>query len=122
MNGPEYLADTNALIYLLAGNECMKLFSTKKMAISIISFMEMLSFPGITDEEERKIRIFLGFCEQLQIGESIREKTIMLRRIYKIKLPDAIIAATAMVHGLPLITADVGFKKIEGLRLELLIP
>ena len=53
MNGPEYLADTNALIYLLAGNECMKLFSTKKMAISIISFMEMLSFPGITDEEER---------------------------------------------------------------------
>ena len=46
----------------------------------------------------------------------------MLRRIYKTKLPDAIIAATAMVHGLPLITADVGFKKIEGLRLELLIP
>lgn len=46
MNGIEYLADTNAVIYLLSGNDCMKPFLQKKLAVSVISFngASLLSF------------------------------------------------------------------------------
>ena len=42
MNGIDYLADTNALIYLLAGNECMRPYLDKRFAVSVISYMEIL--------------------------------------------------------------------------------
>ena len=50
MNGSEFLADTNAVIYLLSGNSCMEPYLQKTMVISVISYMELLSFPGITAE------------------------------------------------------------------------
>lgn len=47
----------------------------------------------------------------------IKEKHIKIKRAYSIKLPDAIIAATALVFDMPFITADNGFKKITELKL-----
>ena len=52
MNGIDYLADTNALIYLLAGNECMRPYLDKRFAVSVISYMEILSFSGIKADEQ----------------------------------------------------------------------
>ena len=52
MSGTDYLADTNAIICLLNGNDCMKPFLQKKLAVSVITFMELLSFPSLTMEEE----------------------------------------------------------------------
>ena len=49
----------------------------------------------------------------------IKEQTIELRKKHSIKLPDAIIAATSLVYGLPLVTADKGFSKIDELDLIL---
>ena len=56
MNGIDLLADTNALIYLLDGNPCMSPFLQNKLAFSIISEMELLSFSGITESEENNIK------------------------------------------------------------------
>ena len=56
MNGTDFLADTNALIYLLNGNSCMRPFLQSKLAFSVISEMELLSFSGITAEEENNIK------------------------------------------------------------------
>ena len=50
------------------------------------------------------------------------ELTIQLRWSHRIKLPDAIIAATAVSCGLPPLTADTGFFKIDNLQLEKLFP
>ena len=122
MNGIKYLADTNAIIYLLAGNACMKPYLHERLAVSVITFMELLSFPGLTAEEEKSIRKFLSLCEILQIDELIREETIRIRRKHKVKLPDAIIGATAMTQELTLITADTGFLRIEDLQVEELKP
>ena len=122
MSGIDYLADTNAIIYLLGGNACMKPFLQKKLAVSVITFMELLSFSSITVEEEKSIRQFLNLCEIFSIDEQIREKTIELRKINKIKLPDSIIAATAITKGVPLLTADTGFLKISGLQIKKLNP
>ena len=122
MNGIDYLADTNAIVYILSGNECMKPFTNSRLAVSDISFMELLSFPSISAQEEDTIRRLLKRCDILHIDETIMELTIQLRRAYKIKLPDAIIAATAVSRGLPLLTADTGFFRIDNLQLEKLIP
>ena len=53
-------------------------------------------------------------------SQPIKERTILLRRKYGTKLPDSIVAATAIECELPLVTADKGFKKIEELDLRLL--
>ena len=109
MNGIEYLADTNAVLYFLSGNRCMKPFISSNFAFSIISEMELLSYPKITGEEENKIRGFLGDSMSISITEDIKDRTIQLRKKYNIKLPDAIIAASAIDRDLMLITADTGF-------------
>ena len=84
--------------------------------------MELLSFPGITEDEEKKIRQFLSMRKLLHIDKDVMEKTIQLRRAYKIKLPDAIIAVTALINNIPLISADTGFCKIRDLRIEQIKP
>lgn len=48
VNGIDDIADTNAVIYLLAGNVCMESFKDSSIALSVINEMELLSFPRIT--------------------------------------------------------------------------
>lgn len=55
MNGTNFLADTNALIYLLNGNQCMSNYLQKNLYVSVISEMELLSYSGITADK--------GFCQ-----------------------------------------------------------
>lgn len=122
MNGTDFLADTNALIYLLNGNSCMSQFLQSKLAFSVISEMELLSFSGITAEEENNIKSLLLDCIEISLTDEIKEKTIEIRKKYKTKLPDAIVAASAIVKNIPLITADKGFNQIEELDLKLIVP
>ena len=122
MNGIDYLADTNAMLYLLSGNACMGPFLTAKLGVSCITEMELLSFPNISAEEEESIRTVLSCCTVIALHTGIKERTIALRRKYRIKLPDAIIAATAVDQGVPLLSADKGFSKIMELQLKLLRP
>ena len=113
MNGIDYIADTNALIYFLDGDSCMLPYATKKFGFSIISEMELLSFSGITQEEEIGVKTLLSDCKRFQLTEEVK---------YKTKLPDAIVAATAIANDLPLISADKGFRQITELNLILIEP
>ena len=122
MNGIDFVADTNALIYLLNGNSCMLPFLNKSLAFSVISEMELLSFSGITEEEENNIKALLNDCEEISLLKDVKDKAIELRKKYKTKLPDAIVAASAIVNNLPLITADKGFNQIQELNLQLIVP
>ena len=119
MNGTDFVADTNALIYLLDGNSCMSPFLQSKLAFSVISEMELLSLSGITATEESNIKSLLLDCKEISLTGEVKEKTIEIRKKYKTKLPDAIVAASAIVNNLPLITADKRFNQIEELQLEL---
>ena len=122
MNGIDYIADTNAVIYLLGGKECMKPYLAKKLGLSVISVMELLSFPGITSEEDQKIRKFVELCKVVALDDAVMEKTISVRRNYRTKLPDSIIASTAIICDVPLITADTGIFRISELKVEKLEP
>lgn len=122
MNGIDFLADTNALIYLLGGNSCMTPYLQKKLSFSVISEMELLSYSGITKEEEKNINALLSDCIEVSISNEIKLKTIEIRKKYRTKLPDSIVAASAIVNNIPLITADKGFRQIMELKLELIVP
>ena len=122
MNGIDFVADTNALIYLLNGNSCMLPFLNKNLAFSVISEMELLSFSGISEAEENNIKALLNDCEEISLLKDVKDKAIELRKKYKTKLPDAIVAASAIVNNLPLITADKGFNQIQELNLQLIVP
>lgn len=112
-----YLLDTNAVIYLLNGRLVYPL-PDGQYSVSIITEIELLSFPGLSAGEEQKIRDFLLLLDRVRLTDAVRDETIRLRRKNRLKLPDAIIAASALVHHAILLTNDQVFLSIDGLILE----
>lgn len=100
------LFDTNILIDYLNGIELAKaeLERYPNKAISLITWMEVLV--GVTPETDAIIRNFLNDFERLPIDVRVSEASVELRKKYRIKLPDAIIWATAQVHGRILVTRN----------------
>ncbi len=70
--------------------------------ISVIVEIELLGFPSV----DAVIAEFVKRTTILQLDQAVVRQTILLRQKQRIKLPDAIIAATAMVHNLTLITRN----------------
>lgn len=79
-------------------------------AVSQITRIELLSYPRLSINEEQSIRAFLDACEMLSLSARVEDETIAIRRSAGLKLPDAIVAATARVHGLSLVTLDKTLK------------
>ena len=109
MNGFKIL-DTNILIYLSKNELTLSSFVEPgdTLYISVITYMEALGFPFKNKIEEKLIS---GLCENLivlPLSESIVKHVIKLRKSHKIKLPDAIIAATAIENNCVLVTANEG--------------
>lgn len=122
MNGIDFIADTNALLYIFKKNPCMIPYLNKSIGISVITEMELLSFPKITSIEETFFKRMIAKCFNFPLYENIKNRAISIRRTYNTKLPDAIVAATAIENNIPLITADKGFEKIKELDLRILNP
>jgi len=112
MNGKiNFLLDTNIVLGFLNGHEAIsRLFQNhltgKKLAVSQITRLELLGYPGINSNEEKILNQFLDLVDVLPLNDLVADKTISLRRTTRLKLPDAIIAATAMVNELTLVTCD----------------
>lgn len=120
MNGNKLFVDTNIVLYFLKGDpEVVDLISDKDLVVSVITEIELLSFPYLTTENEQQVKNLLKECTILDLKQEVKELTIEFRRKYKIKLPDSIIAASAFFQKIPLLTGDKGFKKIE--ELDILI-
>lgn len=112
-----YLLDTNAVIYLLSGRLVLPL-PEGRYSVSIITEIELLSFSDISAEEEQKIRDLLLLLDRVQITDAVRDEAIRLRRKNRLKLPDAIIAASALINDAVLLTNDQAFSSIDGLVFE----
>lgn len=112
-----YLLDTNAVIYPLNGRLAYPL-SVGQYSVSIITEIELLSFSDLSDGEGQKIRDFLVLLDRVRLTDAVRDETIRLRRKNRLKLPDAIIAASALTHDATLLTNDQVFSSIDGLVLE----
>ena len=107
-----YLIDTNIIIYHLSNgipktaHRKMREIFKRHFNISVITKMEVLGFRKHTNTSFSTAQQFLGYAKVLELNEPIIETVIALRRVHKIKLPDAIIAATALRHDLILITRN----------------
>ena len=108
------LLDTNVALYLLGGRLAAPL-PAGSYGISVISEMELLAWPSLTAVEEQKVRAFLGRLEVCELTAAIRAHAVTLRRDQRLKLPDAVVCATAMQFGVELWTNDQALTKVPGL-------
>lgn len=122
MSGIDFCVDTNFAIYHLSGHACVQPYATASLAISVVTELELLSKPGMSSEEAGAAALFLETCELFDLTPPIKVMVIALRQKHRLKLPDAIVAATACWLGVPLLTADKEFARITELDLILLNP
>jgi hypothetical protein len=107
-----YVLDTNILIYYLNQQlpEPIKALVDKSIlsgcAISIITRIEVLGWQGHNGQSIIAARALLSLLEEIALNQTIADSCIQLRQRYKTKLPDAIIAATALVKNQPLMTRN----------------
>ena len=118
-----YLLDTNAVIYYLkaafppkAMNVLHNVVDEQPM-VSVFSKIELLGFNAINSQEQSVTETFINGALVFELDETVTSKTIALRKLYRIKLPDAIIAATAIAYNLTLLTRNTSdFIKIPDLK------
>ncbi len=99
--------DTNILVDYLNGVEAAKeelaLYDTR--LISIVTFIEVMV--GCKDaEEEKAVRGFLVAFNALDVSAEIAEEAVSLRRRFRLKIPDAIVYATARTQGCILVSRN----------------
>lgn len=114
--------DTNALISFLQGTPNLSYLTGSSLCgISIVSVLEFLSFSQL---EETDKKLFFQSIETIKVIEVILSDVSLIntiadvRRSNKIKLPDAIIAGTAIYNNAVLVTNDKGFSKVSSLKTE----
>lgn len=122
--GLAFLWDTNIAIYYLqkqfpvrAEAYIDELVENNQSAISVITEIELLCWPTSTQSDNDTLNTFIEKSVVYPLNENVKQKTIEIRKQFKLKLPDAIIAATAITMDLTLISNDQGFAKIASLKL-----
>ncbi|WP_339605864.1 type II toxin-antitoxin system VapC family toxin [uncultured Roseivirga sp.] len=117
------LVDTNVIIYILNGNrELAEKVHGRYTFLSVISELELLSFPKITPKEEFVINSFISDMNVIGLNDGVKRETKRIRKLYGLKLPDSIIAATAVYLNCRLLTADQQFLRILELDVINVIP
>ena len=120
MESIRYLIDSNILIYHFAGEisvqeqDKIKFIFKKSFNISIITKIEFLGWKRHTESGFKEAQEFLQESRVIYIDDEIASRTIELRKKHSIKLPDALIAATALAGGYILVTRnEYDFKNLE---------
>ncbi len=110
------LLDSNIIVYLSKGELDNETFfdENKTYCVSVISYMETLGFAFETAREKQFVQHLLSLFEVLYIDKPIADKVVEIRQKKKVKLPDAIIAATALEKQCTLVTRNVDdFKHLD---------
>lgn len=118
--GKRYLIDTNVIINFFGQKfpaSTNTFLSALEPLISFITYIELFSSNNLQDKD---ILLLNSFVESAtiftQIDTRIIQTAISIRKNYNVKLPDAVIAATAIVHNLTLISGNIkDFEKIKEL-------
>ncbi|MDE5097214.1 MAG: type II toxin-antitoxin system VapC family toxin [Trichodesmium sp. St16_bin4-tuft] len=97
--------DTNVALFYLSGRLVNPLPNATYF-VSVVTEIELLSYPNLTPVVEVEIRDFLAQIIVVDINYHIKELAIALRKNYKLKLPDAVVAATAQHENADLLTND----------------
>lgn len=115
-----FLIDTNILIYYTSDFipketiDYVDEIFVSSFNISVITKLEFLGWDRFNEDQYTIALQFIDCAKVLMLDDDIVETTIQLRRQFRIKLPDAIVAATCLVHGLTLVTRNIeDFKPLS---------
>lgn len=123
--GIKYLWDTNTVIYYLqqqfppdAEKFIDNLLKDEQPVISAITEIELLCWKTPTQKDLEVLHNFINDAFLIELEQPVKLKTADIRKAHHIKLPDAIIAATALVYDLTLISRNIkDFNTINGLKI-----
>jgi hypothetical protein len=114
------LLDSNIIIYAAQPeHESLRLLILDKdPAVSAISYVEVLGYHRLSDDERRHFEDFFASARILPLSQSVLDQAVRLRQERKMSLGDALVAGTAMAHGLTLVTRNTqDFDDIKGLAI-----
>lgn len=117
MSQPLIVLDTNIALYHLGGR-LMAPLPSGLYHVSIITEMELLSYPNLSQSEEQQIQSFLSQLLIVDIDTPIKNMAIALRKQHRLKLPDAIVSATAQSLNAVLLTNDTKLSGITTLQTQ----
>lgn len=117
-----YLLDSNILIYSSKAEYAdLKKYITNSTAISAVSVatvIEVLGYHRLSSTDKAYFESCFAILHIYEVNKAVSNKAVKLRQQQKLSLGDAIIAATALLHGCELVTRNTSdFKGIPGLRL-----
>ena len=118
-----YLIDNNVIANYTSGKFPLKamIFLANVIDeipnVSVITKIEALSWRSVIIQEELSVKSFISFSNVIDLSDTIVEKCIEIRRNRKVKTPDAIIAATAIINDFTLLTSDSDFNNIPYLKI-----
>lgn len=101
--GLRFALDSNVVIYEIAGRLAQPL-PEGTYFVSVVSKIELLPFAESTPEQERVLRDFLDSISVVELSDEVCEEAILLRKQHRLKLPDAVVDATASIVGAELLT------------------
>lgn len=118
MSGIDLFVDTNILVNLAEGNkEVNQYLEGNNLFVSVITEIKLLGWHKITSSQKNFFQRPLRDCTIVGLINPIKDLTIELKQKHRIKLPDAVIAASSLHLDIPLITQDQGFVRIKNLNL-----
>lgn len=116
------LLDSNIVIYSTRPESVFdrlrEFLLENEQSVSLITYVEVLGYHDLNEQDKASFEIFFNATPTLAITEEIAEQAVRLKQDRKMGLGDAVIAATALEHGLPLVTRNTkDFQWIESLEL-----
>lgn len=122
--GKRYLIDTNAIndylqeLYPEKGLLKMDKVLSEEANISVITKIKILSYDPESGMLAGKIKTFVNDSTVFELNEEVINTTIELRKKYRLKIGDAIIAATAQLYNFTLVTNNErDFNRVKGLKM-----
>ncbi len=112
------LIDSNIIIYAAQpANTALRTFIAQHApAVSAVSYVEVLGYHRLTEQEREHFEAFFAAAFVLPLSQDVLEQAVKLRQLRKMTLGDALIAGTALVFGLTLVTRNVDdFQWLAGL-------
>jgi predicted nucleic acid-binding protein len=117
------LLDSNVIIYITNDISLENKFLGNELYASIATKIEVLGFHKISETEKERLGAFFDSVKIIELTETVANEAISLRQKKNMSLGDAIIAATALVHKLTLVTANVDdFQWIKELEIVNPLP
>jgi len=114
------LIDSNIIIYAAKPEytQLRKFIKEHAPAVSAVSYVEVLGYHKLSEEEQQHLETFFAASSILAISKAVLEQAVKLRQTRKMTLGDALIAGTVLVHNLTLVTRNTkDFDWIGSVRL-----